>query len=137
MRRPGYPQALICTTSHHITGQTLGGLFQKLPHGASLILIAEEYYKRVYDFFPDIFEKMGSFMGEEPVAGNPGYSFINGLTKLLDKTGMRGLAMSGFGIKPEDSERVAEITVDVVGIGCDRHTLTKADIVEILRKSYR
>lgn len=133
----GYTQALICTTSHHITGQTLGGLFQKLPHGASLILIAEEYYKRVYGFFPDIFEKMGSFMGEEPVAGKPGYSFINGLTKLLDKTGMRGLAMSEFGIKPEDFQRVAEITVDVVGIGCDRYTLTKADIIEILGKSYR
>lgn len=133
----GYTQALICTTSHHITGQTMGGLFQKLPHGASLILIAEEYYKRVCGFFPDIFDNLGAFMGEQPVPGQPGMSFVNGLVKLLDKTGMRGLPMSGFGIKPEDFEKIAEVTVDVVGIDCDRYTLTKSDIVGILEKSYK
>lgn len=133
----GYTQALICTTSHHITAQTLGGLFQTLPHGASLILIAEEYYKRVCGFFPELFDRMGGFMGEAPEAGKPGHSFVNGLTKLMDKTGMRGLAMSGFGIKPEDFDKITDITVDVVGIGCDRYTLTKSDIIGILEKSYR
>ncbi len=133
----GYTQALICTTSHHIAAQTLGGLFQKLPHGASLILIAEEYYKRVCGFFPDIFDKMGAFMGEPPVADKPGYSFVNGLVKLLDLTGVRGMAMSEYGIRREDFDKIIDVTVDIVGIGCDRYTLTKDDFRQILEASYR
>lgn len=133
----GYTQALICTTSHHIAAQTLGGLFQTLPHGASLILIAEEYYSRVCGFFPELFDRMGSFMGEAPVKGKPGYSFVNGLVKLLDKTDVRKLAMSEFGITRDDFDKIIDITVDVVGIGCDRYTLTKDDFRQILEKSYR
>lgn len=133
----GYTQALICTTSHHIAAQTLGGLFQTLPHGASLILIAEEYYSRVCGFFPELFDCMGSFMGEASVKDKPGYSFVNGLVKLLDKTGMRKLAMSEFGITRDDFDKIIDITVDVVGIGCDRYTLTKDDFRQILEKSYR
>jgi alcohol dehydrogenase len=133
----GYTQALINTTSHHITAQTMGGLFPTLPHGASLILIAEAYYANVKDFFPDVFDKMGEFMGETPVAGKPGQAFVNGLTKLMDATRMRYLPMSEFGITPDDIEKIAEITVNVVGIDCDRYTLTKEDITQILKNSYK
>lgn len=134
----GYTQSLINTTSHHIIGQTMGGLFPKLVHGASLIVIAEEYYKRVLGFFPDIFDQMGAIMGEEKVEGQPGMSFVNGLCKLLDKTGMRHLPMSEFGIKESDLPKIADITVNVTGISdVDLYTLTTADVEEILKKSYR
>lgn len=133
----GYTQALICTTSHHIAAQTMGGMFQKLPHGASLILIASEYYTRVHSFFPELFDRMGSFMGEAPVPGKPGYSFVKGLNTLLEKTGMDKLAMSKFGITTDDFAKIVDVTVDVVGIGCDRYTLTKDDLRRILEQSYK
>lgn len=133
----GYTQALINATSHHIIGQTIGGLFPKVAHGASLIVIAEEYYKRVVSFFPDIFDQIGEIMGEEKVAEKPGYSFINGLVKLLDKTGMRHLPMSEFGIAKEDLAKIANHTVNVTGIAdMDLYTLTTEDVEEILQKSY-
>lgn len=133
----GYTQALTTTTSHHITGQTMSGLFPKLIHGASLIVIAEAYYKRVMGFFPELFDEMGEMMGESKVEGKPGQSFINGLTNLMDATGMRNLAMSEVGIRPTDFQKIADMTVNGTGIDCDRYVLTTKDIVGILEKSYR
>lgn len=133
----GFCQALVGCTSLHIVGQTMGGLFQKLPHGASLILLAEEYFKTVLTFIPGLMEDMGGFMGEPPVPGRPGQSFVNGLVKLLDQTGMRRLAMSEFGIGKDDFDRIVDITVDLVGIDFEQYKLTKADIRGILERSYR
>lgn len=133
----GYTQSLINTTSHHIIAQTMGGLFPQLVHGASLIVIAEAYYKKVLGYFPEIFDQLGGMMGEQAVPSQPGMSFVNGLTRLMDQTGMRGLPMSGFGIKPESFGQIADITVNVTGISdVDLYTLSEKDIVEILRESY-
>jgi alcohol dehydrogenase len=133
----GYTQALICTTSHHIAAQTMGGMFPELPHGASLILIAEEYYKRIREFVPELLDEIGAFMGETPLPERPGEAFIKALTKLFDETGVRTLAMSDFGITTEHFAKICEVTVDLVGIDCDRYTLTKQDFMDILSKSYR
>lgn len=134
----GYTQALINTTSHHIIAQTIGGLFPDVAHGASLIVMAEEYYRRVTDFFPDIFDQMGAIMGEPKVENRPGISFVNGLVKLLEKTGMRNLPTSQFGIKREDLPRIASHAVNITGIAdVDLYTLTENDVLEILERSYR
>lgn len=134
----GYTQALINTTSHHIIAQTMGGLFPGLPHGASLILIAEAYYKKVMNFFPETFDELGKMMGEQRDENCPGSAFLKGLTKLMDKTGMRTLAMSSFGITPDSFDKIADITVNVTGISeVDLYTLTVGDIVDILKRSYR
>lgn len=134
----GYTQSLINCTSHHITAQTLGGLFPNVAHGASLIMMAEEYYKRVYGYFPDLFDEMGGFMGGD--FAKPGRSFVDGLIHLLDVTGMRHLAMSDFGIQKEDCAKIADMTVNNTGIAdMDRYSepLTVADIQGILERSYR
>ena len=133
----GYTQALINTTSHHITAQTMGGMFPKIAHGASLIVMAEEYYKRVIQYFPDIFDELGEMMGEKRNPAEPGMAFVNALTKLMDKTGMRHLPMSEFGIPHEAMPKIADVTVNVTGIAdMDLYTLTVEDITEILEKSY-
>lgn len=134
----GYTQALINTTSHHIIGQCLGGLFPKLPHGASLIVLAEAYYTKIKALVPDMLEQLGDIMGEAPVMGDKGQNFVNGLVKMLDKTGARELALSEYGMKPEDFERIADIVVDDVGIdSVDIYELSKEDIIDILKQSYR
>jgi alcohol dehydrogenase len=136
----GYTQSLINCTSHHITAQTIGGLFPNVAHGASLILIAEEYYKRVCGYFPELFDEMGEYMGVARDPEKPGYGFVTGLIDLLDRTGMRGLAMSSFGIKKEDCRKIADMTVNNTGIAdMDRYPepLTVDDIEGILLRSYR
>lgn len=136
----GYTQSLINCTSHHITGQTIGGLFPNVAHGASLILIAEEYYKRVCRYFPELFDEMGEFMGVKADPAHPGAGFVTALTGLLHVTGMDCLTMSEFGIKKEDCKKIADMTVNNTGIAdMDRYPeeLTVEDIEGILERSYK
>lgn len=133
----GYTQALINTTSHHIIAQTMGGFFPRIPHGASLIVIAEEYYKKVKEYFPEIFDELGEMMGVKRNPDEPGGAFVEGLVQLMEKTGMRHLPMSSFGIGPDAMEKIAYQTVNVTGIAdVDLYTLSEEAVAEILKKSY-
>lgn len=136
----GYTQSLINCTSHHITAQTMGGLFPNVAHGASLILMAEEYYKFVRKQCVEIFDELGEIMGIEKDPSKPGQGFITGLTELLKATKMDELAMSSFGIKKEDCAKIADMTVNNTGIDdMDRYpeALTVEDIQGILERSYK
>ncbi|MBQ2626408.1 MAG: iron-containing alcohol dehydrogenase [Eubacterium sp.] len=132
----GYNQALTFVTSHHILGQALGGVFPKFPHGATLSTIAEAYYKEIKQYIPEDFEKLGEFMGEPSVPGDPGQSYINGLTKLMDKIGIRKASMSQFGVDPSKFQEAIDTAVDVVGIDMDRYELSKDDLMRILMTSW-
>ncbi|MDR2267070.1 MAG: iron-containing alcohol dehydrogenase [Christensenellaceae bacterium] len=133
----GFNQALTFVTSHHIIGQCLGGLFPKFPHGATLVTTAEAYYKEIKKYVPEVFDELGSFMGEDEVAGDPGQSYINGLVKLMDTCGVRDVGMSKFGVDPAKFPEAVDIIVDIVGIDMDRYELSKQDILRILETSYR
>lgn len=133
----GYTQAIVNTTSHHIIAQTIGGLFPKVTHGLSLLFIAEAYYNKVKQLRPELLDDLGSFMGIDPDPENPGQGFVTGLTQLMEKTGVRHLAMSEYGIKESDLQTIADITVDNTGIEWEKYKLSKEDIVEILQESYR
>lgn len=133
----GYTQALCSCTSQHIIAQTMGGLFQDLPHGAALISVAEAFYGKLCELRPQLLDELAAFMGEAPDPAKPGFAFVRALTALMDKTGVRNLALSRYGAKREDLGRIADITVDVVGIGFEKYTLSKADVMDILEKSYR
>lgn len=136
----GYTQSLINCTSHHIIAQTMGGLFPQIAHGASLIVMATEYYKYVCHYFPELFDEMGEFMGAARDHRKPGYGFVTGLMHLLRTTGMHDLAMSSFGVKKEDCIKIADLAVNNTGISdMDRYpeALTVKDIQGILERSYK
>ncbi|MTI15962.1 iron-containing alcohol dehydrogenase [Rhodobacteraceae bacterium RKSG542] len=133
----GYTQSLCTVTSHHIIAQTIGGIAPSFAHGATLIVVAEEYYKDIKRFVPELLEDIGVFMGAAPIEGDKGQNFINALTDMMDATGVRTLAMSDHKISKEDCQKITDITYDVVGIDLDKYTLTKDDIHAIVEKSYR
>lgn len=133
----GYTQALSTCTSHHIIAQTMGGLYQQLPHGAALLTIAEKYYTKLCELRPVMLDQLAAVMGTAPDPERPGYAFVTALARLMEETGVRDLAMSQFGARQEDLPLIAEITVDVVGIDFEKYTLTKLDIQTILELSYR
>ena len=133
----GYSMVLAPVTSHHILAQTLGGMYPTFPHGATLIAVAEEYYKKACSLAPAEFDELGEMLGEERDPAKPGYAFVKGLVRLLDEAGMRDLKMSEYGVKPEDFEKIVHMTVHQVGVDLDRYKLSDADFIEILEKSYR
>ena len=129
----GYTQALINTTSHHIIGQCLGGLYPDMPHGFSLIVIARKYYETIARFVPEVLDRLGAMMGEAPVPDKPGMSFAAALGRLIKDTGMENISIDDFGVK--DYSKIADIVVDQVGIDFDIYALQKSDIVSILENS--
>ncbi|WP_139651707.1 iron-containing alcohol dehydrogenase [Raoultibacter phocaeensis] len=134
----GYTQSLINTTSHHIIAQTIGGMFPSVPHGASLIMIAEEYYKRIAAFVPDELDLVGAYLGVDPCNHLPGQSFAEGLARFFDRLGVRGLPLSDYGIAWEDLPAIADAAVNRTGIAdVDLYTLTEEDVLGILQRSYR
>ena len=133
----GYTQALISVTSHHIIAQTMGGLSSSLPHGTSLIVVAEEYYKKIKEFVPHLLNDIGLFMGADTIENDEGENFIQALTNLMDLNGVRAIAMSDYDFTFEDCQKITDITVDEVGIDLDKYTLSKEDVLNIVQKSYR
>ncbi len=133
----GYSMALDSVTSHHILAQTLGGYYQGFPHGATLIVVAEAYYKKVCSLLPDEFDELGELMGETRDPANPGYAYVKALIRLLEETGARDMKMSEYGVKKEDFQKIVDMTVDQVGISLDRYQLTKQDFLDMLEESYR
>ncbi|MGI6118593.1 MAG: iron-containing alcohol dehydrogenase [Bilifractor sp.] len=132
----GYCMALYSCSSHHILAQTLGGMYHKFPHGATLLTVAEEYYKKACALAPEEFDELGAFLGEEKDPEKPGYSYVRGLVRMMEQAGARHMPMSGFGVKKEDFKKIVDMTVHQVGISCDPYTLTDEDFMEILEKSY-
>lgn len=133
----GYSMALVSVTSHHIIAQTLGGMYHTFPHGATLIVLAEAYYSKVCSLLPDEFDELGEMLGETRDPAKPGYAFVKGLIRMLEETGAREMKMSDYGVKPEDFQKIVDMTVDQVGVDLDRYTLSKQDFIEVLEKSYR
>lgn len=134
----GYTQSLICTTSHHIIGQAIGGVFPQVPHGATLLLVARKYYQRVCSQFPQLFDELGELMGQPCDPGQPGKGFGVALDKLLAATGADRLTMAQFGITRDKLSTIAKTSVEVVGFDCDRYPqpLTTTDVLEILEASF-
>lgn len=132
----GYTQALTYCTSHHIIAQTMDGLYQKLPHGAALLAIAGQYYTKLRQLRPGMLDQLGAFMDVDHDPANPGQGFVTALVSLMEETGVRGLPMSRYGARTEDARKIAEITVDIVGIDFEKYTLTKQEVQAIVEKSY-
>lgn len=132
----GYTQALTSCTSHHIIAQTMGGLYQQFPHGAALLAIAEQYYLKLRRLRPGLLDQLGTFMGVAHDSAKPGQGFVTALVNLMEETKVRGLAMSKYGARLEDAGKIAEITVDVVGIDFEKYRLTKQDVQEIVESSF-
>lgn len=134
----GYTQSLVGTTSHHIIAQTIGGMFPTAAHGATLVMIAEAYYRRIADFVPDELDRVGALIGADPGRYLPGQSFAAALAELFERLDVRGLPMSEHGIGKDDLPAIADAAVNRTGIGdVDLYTLTEQDVLDILLESYR
>lgn len=133
----GYAMAHCFVTTHHIIGQMMGGVYPKVPHGATLIFVAKEFYRLWAPKFPEFFDKMGQLLGVQPDPENPGFGFATAVEKLMEVTGADQLKMSDFGVEPSSFEQIADNTINLVGIDWDRYVMTKEEIVELLEKSYR
>lgn len=135
----GYAQSLAATISPHILGQCMGGLHPGFPHGATLLVTAEAYYKEVVKYLPEKFALLGEALGadlSQYSEENKGQAFVDALVELMEKTGGRAVAMSDFGITREELPKIADISMGI-GFDFDPYTLTREQVIRILEESYK
>ncbi len=135
----GYAQSLSATISPHIIGQCMGGLHPGFPHGATLLVTAEEYYKEVVKYLPEKFGALGAAMGVNPAdyeTEERGQAFVTGLMRLMELTGAGATTMSQFGVTADEIETICDISMGI-GFDFDPYQLTRDQVIGILKRSYR
>lgn len=129
---------MLCTSQHTIE-HALSGYYHDLPHGAGLIMISRAYFGKFAELraCDGQMVKMAKAMGVNSPTGPE--AFLEALDKLLRDSGVGDLKMSDYGITLEGLERIPQRTREVLGgdISADPAELSNADILEIMRKSFK
>ena len=135
----GYSMDVTTCTSEHAIEHALSGEHQDLPHGAGLVMISLAYYKTFIDRgdCPEKFIDMARALGKAD-ATKPA-DFLDALAALQKACGVDALAMSDYGIRPEEFPGMVKLARSAVGMlfSCDPSELSDDDVLAILRASYR
>ena len=135
----GYSMDVSTCTSEHAIEHALSGEHQDLPHGAGLVMISLAYYKTFIDRgdCPEKFVEMARALGKAD-ADKPA-DFLDALAALQKACGVDALAMSDYGIRPEEFPGMVKLARSAVGMlfSCDPSELSDDDVLAILRASYR
>ena len=135
----GYSMDVSTCTSEHAIEHALSGEHQDLPHGAGLVMISLAYYKTFIDRgdCPEKFVEMARALGKAD-ATKPA-DFLDALAALQKSCGVDALAMSDYGIRPEEFPGMVKLARSAVGMlfSCDPSELSDDDVLAILRASYR
>ncbi len=135
----GYSMDVSTCTSEHAIEHALSGEHQDLPHGAGLVMISLAYYKTFIDRgdCPEKFVEMARALGKAD-ATKPA-DFLDALAALQKACGVDALAMSDYGIRPEEFPGMVKLSRSAVGMlfSCDPSELSDDDVLAILRASYR
>ena len=135
----GYSMVVSTCISKHAIEHAMSALHSNLPHGAGLIMISEEYYKLIInkhvcdERFVDMARALGIKNAHKPE------DFIDGLTALQEKCGVRDLKMSDYGIQKKEIVDIVKIARETMGqmFKCDPVKITDEECEYILEKSYR
>ena len=135
----GYSMDVSTCTSEHAIEHALSGEHQDLPHGAGLVMISLAYYKTFIDRgdCPEKFVEMARALGKAD-ATKPA-DFLDALAALQKACGVDALAMSDYGIRPEEFPGMVKLARSAVGMlfSCDPSELSDDDVLAILRASCR
>ena len=135
----GYSMDVSTCTSEHAIEHALSGEHQDLPHGAGLVMISLAYYKTFIDRgdCPEKFVEMARALGKAD-ATKPA-DFLDALAALQKACGVDALAMSDYGIRPEEFPGMVKLARSAVGMlfSCDPSELSDDDVLAILRASWK
>lgn len=135
----GMVMTLSGCTSKHGMEHAMSALSPSLPHGAGLIMLAPAYYAHMIEAYvcDDRFCALAKAMGKENCQSPS--DFISVLKKLMSDCGVGGLKMSEYGISPSDFPSLADNAMSSMKrvFLNDRLPLSREDVIEIYKKSYR
>jgi len=113
-----------------------------LPHGAGLIILSVAYFSHFAEKIPVRFRDMARAMSKDvdavPTERQP-MLFVEALREMQENCGVANLKMSDYNIRPEEFGALADNAIETMGglFRLDRVSLSRADVIAILRKAYR
>lgn len=133
----GFVETLSSCTGEHAIEHALSAYHPALPHGAGLIMISKAYWSRFMESSGDRLIDLARALGHTDAAKPE--DFISALTNLQKRCNVYELRLSGYGVKPEDFGKIADNAIDTMGglFRVDPRPLTREDMIEILRESYK
>jgi alcohol dehydrogenase len=135
----GYAMVAASAASQHSLEHALSAYHHQLPHGAGLIMLSVAYMSHLIERkacdgrFIDMARAMGNADANKPE------DFICALKALQKSCLVDDLKMSGYGIKPDEFQQLAENAKYTMGglFNADRIDISVEDCVSILNKSFK
>ena len=133
----GIVEAVSNCTSNHSIAQAMGAYHDNLPHGAALLMVADEYFKCFEDIVPKRYGEMAKALSGNPDA--KAEELVKILHELEKECGVEALKMSDYGIREEELETFCSNAMEFAGelFEIEPKPLSKEQVMEILKKSYR
>jgi len=133
----GIVESLSNCTSNHSIAQAMGAYHDNLPHGAALLMIANEYFKSFETVIPERYADMAKALSgnQEAKAGD----LVKILYEMEKECGVESLRMSEYGITKEELEIICRNAVEYQGelFEIEPQPLSRERVMEILERSYR
>ncbi len=133
----GFVETLSSCTGEHAIEHALSAFHPALPHGAGLIMISKAYWSRFLESSGDKLVNIARALGHKD-AQKP-EDFIAALTDLQKRCNVSELRLSGYGVRPEDFDKIADNAIDTMGglFRVDPRPLSREDMIGILEESYQ
>ncbi len=133
----GFVESMSSCTSEHAIEHALSAYHPKLPHGAGLIAISLAYYQLFTETCADKFVQMARALGKAD-ASRP-EDFLTALADLQTACKADAIKLSDYGVDQTKFAQYADNAKATMGglFRVDAREVTKADVIDILSRSYR
>jgi alcohol dehydrogenase len=137
----GICESLSCCISHHSMEHALSAYFPEVPHGAGLTMLSVAYFSYLAERNPQRFPDLAQAMGEKTEGLSPNeqaMAFVEGLKKLIGRTGLDRQKLSDFGVRRGDLRKLAENSFYAMGklFALTPVKLTVDDATAIYERAY-
>lgn len=133
----GIVESLSNCTSNHSIAQAMGAYHDDLPHGAALLMIANEYFKSFETVIPERYADIARALSGDQKA--EAEDLVKILYKMEKECGVENLRMSEYGIEREELEIICKNAVEYQGelFEIEPKPLSRERVMEILESSYQ
>ncbi len=133
----GFVESMSSCVSEHSIEHALSAYHPNLTHGAGLIMLSLAYFETFLGVCDARFIDMARALGKTDA--NRAEDFLEALADLQRACGVDGLRMSEYGISEEKFGDYADNARATMGglFKLDRKQLSREDVIDILRRSYR
>ncbi len=134
----GMVETLSGCISEHSIAHAMSAFHPKLPHGAALTAISVAYYTRLIRLGVDVERMIALARALGKTDADRPEDFLTALEALQKECSVNGLALSSFGLSPEEFPELAHNARETMGslFEADPVAVSDSDVMEILSDAF-